>query len=255
MSHIIIKTPSEIQAMRESGQYLTEILQILRDAAQSWVSLLELDQIAELYCKKHNIKASFRGHQWFPNHVCLSLGDCLVHGIPDATVLKDGDFLKIDMGITHKGMISDAAVSVVIGWDHTNPLAQDLSLITKQALDRGIVLLWPWVSVYDWGKQIEQYMSQHHYSVIHSLCGHGVGRKLREPPFIYNYADQEGKKTKFRPGMIVALEPITAVTSTDYRTKGKNTWNLYTTDGDLGCQREYTLLITENGCEVLAGVQ
>lgn len=97
-------------------------------------------------------------------------------------------------------------------------------------------------------------MNKHHYSVIHSLCGHGVGRKLWEPPFIFNYADQEGK-TKFRPGMIIALEPITAITSTDYRTKGKNTRNLYTTDGDLGCQWEYSILITENGYEVLAGVR
>ena len=255
MSHIIIKTASEIQAFRESGAYLTEILTILRDAAKPWVSLLELDQIAELYCKEHNIKAAFRGHQWFPAHVCLSIDDCLVHGIPDQTVLKEWDFLKIDMGITHKGMISDAAVSVVVGWDDKNPLAADLSRVTKEALDMGIQLLWPWVSVYDWGKQIEQYMNKHGYSVIHSLCGHGVGRKLREPPFIYNYADQDGKKSKFRPGMIIALEPITAVTSTDYKTKGKNTWNLYTTDGDLGCQWEYSILITDTGYEVLAGVQ
>jgi len=76
-------------------------------------------------------------------------------------------------------------------------------------------------------------MKQHHYSVIHSLCGHGVGRALREAPYVYNYAEPDGKKIKFRPGMIVALEPITAITSIDTRTKGKNTRNLYTTDGDL----------------------
>jgi methionyl aminopeptidase len=91
--------------------------------------------------------------------------------------------------------------------------------------------------------------------VIHSLCGHGVGCKLRESPFIYNYPDQDGKKSKFRPGMIIALEPITAITSIDYKTKGKNKRNLYTTDGDLGCQWEYSILITETGYEVLAGVQ
>ena len=255
MSHIIIKTASEIQAFRESGAYLSEILTILRDAAKPWVSLLELDQIAQLYCQKHDVKASFRSHQGFPAHVCLSLDDCLVHGIPNQTILKDGDFLKIDMGITHKGMISDAAISVVIWWDDKNLLAADLSRVTKEALDIGIKLLWPWVSVYDRGKQVEQHMNKHWYSVIHSLCGHGVGRKLREPPFIYNYADQDGKKSKFRPGMIIALEPITAITSTDYRTKGKNTRNLYTTDGDLGCQWEYSILITESGYEVLAGVQ
>lgn len=76
-------------------------------------------------------------------------------------------------------------------------------------------------------------MNQSGYSVIHSLCGHGVGRKLREEPYIYNYADQDGKKSKFRPGMIIALEPITAIISTDYRNKPINDRNLYTTDGDL----------------------
>lgn len=255
MAHIIIKTNTEIQNFRTSGQYLTEILQIVRDAAQPWVTLLELNQIAGDYCAKHNVKASFRGHQWFPGNLCLSLDDCLVHGIPDRTVLKEGDFLKIDMGVTYNKMISDSAVSLVVWWDDKNLLAADLSRVTKEALDTWIQLLWPWVSVYDWGKRIEQHMNQSGYSVIHSLCGHGVGRKLREEPYIYNYAERDAKSIKFRPGMIIALEPITAITSTDYRNKPINDRNLYTTDGDLGCQWEYSLLITDNGYEVLSGVQ
>lgn len=241
--------------LRESWKYLSEVLQILRDAAQPWVSLLELDQIAGQYCNKHNVRPSFRGHQWFPGNVCLSIDDCLVHGIPDHTILKDWDFLKIDMGITHQHMISDSAISLVVGWDQHNLLAADLSRVTKESLDQGIQLLGPWVSVFDWGKSVEQYMHKHGYSVIQSLCGHGVGRKLREEPYIYNYAERDAKSIKFRSGMIIALEPITAITSTDYRNKPINDRNLYTTDGDLWCQREYSLLITDHGYEVLAGVQ
>lgn len=97
MSQIIIKSAQEIQAFRESGQYLSEILQILAQASVEGVSLVELDTIAKNYCDKHNVKASFRGHQGFPAQVCLSLNDCLVHGIPDHTILQKGDLLKIDM--------------------------------------------------------------------------------------------------------------------------------------------------------------
>jgi len=254
MSQIIIKNNHEIQAFRESGQYLSEILQTLAQHSIEWITLLELDQIAQQYCTQHNIKASFRGHQGFPAHVCLSLNDCLVHGIPDKTILKKWDLLKIDMWITHNKMISDSAVSVVVGWSSTNPKAQHLSTITKQALDTWILLIWPWVSIYDRGKHVEQTLTNNNCSIIYSLCWHGVGRKLREAPFIYNYAEQEAKKIKFRSGMIIALEPITAITSTDYRTKGTNDRNLYTTDGDLGCQREYSLLVTDNGCDILAWV-
>jgi len=105
--------------------------------------------------------------------------------------------------------------------------------VTKESLDQGIQLLGPGVSVFDRGKNVEQHMHKHGYSVIQSLCGHGVGRKLREEPYIYNYAERDAKSIKFRPGMIIALEPITAITSIDYRNKPINDRNLYTTDGDL----------------------
>lgn len=140
MSHneIIIKTPKQVEQIREAGKYLNEMLLLLRSKAKVGMATIELEFIAEHFLKQHNLKSPFKGYDGFPTNLCLSVNDCVVHGEPSDYVLKNGDLLKIDAGIQYQKGIADSAISLVIGGELANPLAYDLVQVTKEALDRGI---------------------------------------------------------------------------------------------------------------------
>ncbi len=260
MSHndqkIIIKTPEQIACIREAGKHLTAMLGILRDATKPGMTLLELEDIAAQYLKQHHLKGTFIWHHGYKHNLCLSVNDCVVHGIPDRYILKDWDLLKIDAGVTYKWYIADAAICVIVGWDHTNPDAKKLVDTTKWALDLWLTFIAPWRSLYDFGFAVAQFVKQNDCTIIKQLTGHGVWLALWEPPYIYNRWNPAQHEVHFKAGMVVALEPITAMWSTGYIEKPKiNDWNLYTQQWDLWAQWEYTILITETGYEVLAGIQ
>lgn len=260
MSHnnqkIIIKNEPQIAWIREAWKHLTEILHRTRDTAKAWITLLEIEDVAAQYLKANQLKWTFVWHHGYKHNLCLSVNDCVVHGIPDRYILKDWDLLKIDVGVTYKWHIADAAVCVIVWWDHTNPDAKKLVETTKWALDTGLQFVKPGRALYDFWYAVEQYVKKEGCTIIKQLTGHGVGTALWEPPYIYNWAHPSQHDIHFKPGMVVALEPITAMWSTWYIEKPKiNDWNLYTQQWDLWAQWEYTVLITENWHEVLAGIQ
>lgn len=253
MKKATIKTPEQIQCIREAGKYHNELLRLLSQAAKAGVSLLDLEAIAVAFLAKHKLIGSFKGYNGFPANLCLSVNDCIVHGIPDRYVLKNGDVLKIDLGITYKGYMTDAAVTVIVGGDHANPEAAALIEATKGGLDACMHFLSAGRPVYDRAYAISHYVTQQGFSIIKPLTGHGTGKYVHEAPTIYNYPHPESKKIILQKNLVIAVEPITAITSSDYIEKPSvNSWNLYTQHGDPGCQREYTMLITDNGPEILA---
>lgn len=253
---IVIKTPEQIAHIRQAGKHLTEMLLLLRDLVKPWVTLLELESAAADYLKKNNVKGTFIWHHGYKHNLCLSVNDCVVHGIPDRYILKDWDLLKIDAWVTYKWLIADSAISIVVWWNDKNIDAARLIEATKWALDTWLKFIKPWKSIYDFWYAVEQYVKSKWCTIIKNLTGHGVWTSLREPPFIHNRWHPDSQHIYFKPGMVVALEPITAMWSTWYREKPKvNNWNLYTMQWDLWAQWEYTILITETGYEVLAGVQ
>lgn len=257
LSHkIIIKNKEQIEHIRIAGKYLTEMLLLLKDTVQPGVILLDLEKIAAAYLKKNNVKGTFIGHHWYKHNLCLSVNDCVVHGIPDRYVLQSWDLLKIDAWVTYKWYIADAAISIIVWWYKTNPEAARLVEATKWSLDTGLTFIKPWKPLYDFGYAVDQYVKSKWCTVIKNLTWHWVGTALWEPPFIHNWGHPESQNLFFKPWMVVALEPITAMFSTSYIEKPKiNTWNLYTAQGDLWAQWEYTILITDTWYEVLAGVQ
>lgn len=252
---VIIKTAKQIDAIRESCKYLTEMLYLLKDEVKPWVSLLELELFSDQFLKKRNLKGAFNGYDGFPANLCLSVNDCVVHGIPDDYVLKNGDVLKIDSWVIYNWGISDAAISVIVGGGLTNPLWNELVIATKKALDLWLQQVVPWESMYNFSKTVYDTVHGAGFSVIKNLTGHGVGVKVHEAPHIYNYPVRDMGKQFFKPWMVVALEPITAIKSDDIVLWNKNDWNLYCKKWDIGAQWEYSILITENGYEVLAGIQ
>lgn len=250
----IIKTLEEISNIRESGKYLTEILNTLYLESKAGVSLIELETIAENFMIKNKIKGAFKWYHGFPANLCLSVNDCIVHWIPDDYILKNGDVLKIDCGVTYRGWISDSAVCVVIGGELTNPLWFDLMKTTKESLDKSLQYIKPHKKLYDYSQSVYQYVKNWGFDIIRNLTGHGVGNMVHEPPHIYNYPNPEMRRETLKPGMVIALEPITAISSIESISKPGNDRNLYTKKWDLGAQWEYTLLVTEDGYEILSGV-
>lgn len=249
-----IKTPQQISNIRESGKYLTELLYKLYHATEVGRPLIELEFIAEDYIKKNNLKGSFKNYQGFPANLCLSVNNCVVHGIPDDYILKNGDLLKIDCGITYKWWITDSAISVVVGWELANPLAHDLIVATKNALDWWLQYIVPKKPLINYSRHIYTSVTNAGFSVLEKLTGHGVGNKVHEDPHVYNVPHPSMKNTFLETWMVLALEPITAITSKDFNPKPWNNWNLYCKDGDLGAQWEYTILVTDNWYEILSGI-
>lgn len=251
--HIIYKTDKEIQDIKAGGVYLNELLLLIYNAAEVGVSLMALEKIASDYLISRKLKGAFKGFGGYPANLCLSVNDCLVHGIPNDYVLKKWDLLKIDSGVIYNNMVTDAAISKIIWWHSANKIGAELMWTTKEALDKSLELVKPWVSLRDYGRRVQQFVVSKGFTIVKSLTGHGVGKKVHEDPRVANYADPRLKQISFKPGMVLALEPITSEVSEDYKMH-PNRRNLITTHGDLGCQREYTIAVTKTGCEVLAWI-
>jgi len=252
---IIIKTKDQIQKIKDSGKFLTEVLCLLQEKTKSGISLLELEEIAENYMKQNKIKWAFKWYHWFPANLCLSVNDCVVHWIPDEYILKNWDLLKIDCGVDYQWWISDSAISIVIGWELANPQWYELIQATKKALDEGVKKIKPYKKLFDYSNTVWNIISEAGFSVIKNLTWHGVGKFVHEAPYIYNFGHNNMKQISFKPGMVIALEPITAISSETTIEKSWNHWNLYTQNGDFWAQREYTVLVTEDWNEIISGIQ
>jgi len=248
---VIIKRADQIDAIREAGKYLTELLWLIGHAAKPGVVLNELEAQAQRFMDMNNLKGAFKGYHWFPANLCLSINDCVVHGIPDETVLQEWDLLKIDAGVVYNECIADSAVSLIVGWADKNPEGQALIDATKDSLDQSLIHIAPGKSLYDFGVSVDTIMRDRWYSIIKTLTWHGVWVEVHEAPSIYNRWYKPLKKQTFQKDMVIALEPITAIKSKEF-SEWTNGWNLYTDRGDLGAQWEYTLAVTENGYEILA---
>lgn len=250
----IIKSPEKVWLIRESGKYLTELLHELYAFIKPWISLIEIENYAQRYITMNGVEGAFKWYQWFPANLCLSVNDCVVHWIPDGYVLKTWDHLKVDCGIIYQWAISDAAFSIVVWWDAANPAWANLIKVNKKALDDALKFVGPWNSFYPYSQSVFNTVSKAGYRVIKYLWSHGVGDKVHEAPSIFNRPAQENKRAIAQAGMVVALEPIISFKSTDFYEKPGNNWNIYTQNGDLWSQWEYTVAITDSGYEILAGI-
>lgn len=252
---IIIKTKEQIDNIRKSWQYLNELLYLIKDNCKAWVSLIELENIAQKFMDKNNIKWAFKWYDGFPTNLCLSVNDCVVHGIPDDYILKNWDLLKVDSGVIYNKWISDSAFAVVIWWEMANPLAYELTKVTKNALDLALEKVGPDKFIYEYSKEVYNIIKNKWFNVIKCLTGHGVGVRVHEKPNIYNRPHPESKNQKFLPWMIVCFEPITAIKSEEIILRWDNERNLYCKKWDLWSHWEYMVLITDDWYEILSGIE
>lgn len=238
---IKIKTQKEIEIMKEGGKILAEILKKLSDAVKPGITTNDLEELTRELVLYFGVKPSFLGFDGYPAALCTSVNDEIVHGVPSDRVLKDGDLLKLDMGVLHKGFHTDSAVTVVVG--KGDEPKNKLLNITQEALRIGISKAKVGNTLGDIGSVIQKYVEDNGFSVVRDLVGHGIGRELHEPPQVLNYG-KSGEGEELKAGMVIAIEPM--VVTGDWRIKnGKDGFAFVTKDGGLAAHFEHTVAITE----------
>jgi len=249
---ITIKTPEEIAIMREGGRKLAGIMNELEKIVRPGQNTHEIDKLARELVFDIGAIPIFEGFgdasNPYPAVVCTSINDEIVHGIPRKDrILKEGDIIKLDIGMKYKELITDMARSFPVG--KVSEEAWKLLKATKESLDEGIKKLKAGGKLGDYSVAVESYVRSRGFSVVRELIGHGVGHELHEDPQIPNYKTH-GKDIILKEGMTLALEPMINVGTHRIRLM-EDGWTYSTADGKLSAHFEDTVVITKGGCEIL----
>lgn len=244
---IIVKSDREIALMRQAGRIVATILEILTKQLRPGMKTQELDTIATKELKRLGGKSSFKGYRGYPAHICVSVNDEIVHGIPGERVLGDGDVVSLDFGAIFKGFQADAAVTIGVG--NISPRARELIEATRGALDAGISAARSGARLGDISAAIQNHAESRGFSVVREYTGHGIGRIMHEDPQVHNFGTP-GTGPLLSKGMTLALEPM--VTGGDWHTRvADDHWTVLTADGSLAAHFEHTIAITEDKAEIL----
>ena len=244
---VTIKSPRELESMREAGRVVASVIALLREAVRPGMRTQELDALAAREIKRLGAKPAFLGYRGFPATICVSLNEEIVHGIPGSRLIEDGDLVKMDVGAIVDGLYGDAAVSVQAGT--ASPEAQALLATAREALDRGIEAVAPGARLGDIGAAVQQHAESRGYGVVREYVGHGIGRLLHEEPQVPNYGLQ-GRGLLLREGMVLAIEPMVNIGTWQTRLL-RDRWTVVTADGSLSAHFEHTVAVTAEGAEVL----
>ena len=245
---VSLKSPREIELMREAGRIVGDVLQELRAAVEPGITTRELDRIAERGIRSRGAEPAFPHINDFPGSLCVSVNEEVVHGIPGKRKLRPGDLVKLDVGAIHRGYHGDAAITV--GVYPLGEQAQRLMDVTERSLALGIEQCRPGSHLNDIGAAIEDYITPFGFSAVRQYAGHGVGRELHEEPSIAHYR-QPTRGMVMRPGMVFTIEPMINAGTWDTVTL-KDGWTVVTRDHRLSAQFEHTVAITDDGAEVLS---
>jgi methionyl aminopeptidase len=244
-----IKSSREIEIMRKSSKIVATVLSEIRDLVKPGMSTLDLDKYAEKRIRDHNAVPSFKGYHGVPGSICSSINNEVVHGIPSKKkIINDGDLLKVDTGAFYNGYHGDSCITICVG--NTSDKAIELSRVAKEALMLGIKQIKPQNKLLDIAGAIEDYVKANGFSIVEDYTGHGVGRNLHEEPSVFNFRTNDLPNVTLREGMTIAVEPIINLGSKYCKTL-RDGWTVITKDGNLSAQWEHTVLVTENGFEIL----
>ena len=246
-TNILIKTEKEISYMREAGNIIAEIMNKMEKAIEPGITTLELDNISKKEIKKNKVKSAFLGLYDFPNTICVSVNEEIVHGIPSSKKLKNGDIISIDAGVIVEGFNSDHAKTFPVG-DCTQ---KEINLLsdTSESLELAINECVVGKFIGDIGNAVEEFIIPKGYGLVRNYTGHGIGRSLHEPPQVPNFG-APGSGPKLIPGMTLAIEPMVNLGSEGTKLCDDG-WTVVTSDGAKSAHFENTVLITEGKPEVL----
>lgn len=247
---ITSKSKREIDLMRKAGEIVALAHQAVAEVIRPGITTGELDRIVEKVIRDHQATPSFKGYNGFPAAICASVNEVLVHGFPSKYALKEGDIISVDIGACYKGYHGDSAWTYAVG--EVSEEAKHLMEVTKQSLYEGLKMVKAGVHLSDISNTIGEYVYSYGYSVPYEYTGHGIGANLHEDPAIPNYGPK-GKGPILKAGMTLAIEPMvhrgkpfTKVLDDD--------WAVVTKDGSLAAHYEHTVLVTEEGYEILTTI-
>lgn len=254
---IILKSKAEVESIRQSGRIVADILAELRVAVRPGITTGALEGLAVALLRQCDARSSTLGYVYegfsYPASVCTSVNDEVIHGIPGARVLQEGDILTLDLAAEYRGWHADAAITVPVGT--VSPEVRRLISVTQDALDRGIAAARAGNRLRDISRSVQSCVESAGLSVVRNYGGHGIGRSMHEEPVgILNYVSPGYDNPELRPGMVITIEPLVCI---DQAVGGKETrtlddhWTVVTTDGSYTAHFEHTIAITEGDAEIL----
>lgn len=243
------KTPAQVDAMRDCGKILATIFEDLKKYVDVGMSEIEVDAWVEKEIKKHGAIATYKTDEVnFPGVICISTNDEIVHSIPTTYIFEKGDVVKFDLVITYKGMKTDSAFTMVVGEEPTG-IKKHLLNYTQRSLYAGIDAIKKSTYTGDIGAAVEATLNEGKLGIIRDLVGHGIGQKMQQAPEIPNYG-KKGGGTLLKPGDTIAIEPMATLGGEAIKTENDG-WTISTRDGSLSAHFEHTVLITDDGAEIL----
>ena len=241
------KDAATLAKMRLAGKAAAEVLALVGAAVRPGVTTDELDAIAHTACIERGGYPSPLGYNGFPKSLCTSVNEVICHGIPDSTVLKDGDIVNCDVTIYLDGVHGDTNATFLVG--EVDEASRRLVEVTRECLERGIAAVKPGGRVRDIGKAIQTYAEGEGYGVVRAFVGHGIGRAFHSEPQVYHY-DNPQARMELKPGMTFTIEPMITIGDWHHQ-MWDDGWTAVTVDRSRTAQFEHTLVVTETGAEIL----
>ncbi|MBQ2025527.1 MAG: type I methionyl aminopeptidase [Paludibacteraceae bacterium] len=245
---IYLKTPEEIELLRKSNVLVGKTLAEVAKAIKVGITTLELDKIAEDFIRSNGALPGFLGYQGFPNTLCISVNDQVVHGIPSNYALKDGDIVSVDCGTIIDGFYGDSAYTFCVG--NVDPKVKKLLQTTKEALYKGIEQARHGNRLGDVGYAIQQHCQAAGFSVVREMVGHGIGRNMHEDPEVPNYG-KRGQGIQLREGMVIAIEPMINMGNRGIVME-RDGWTIRTIDRKPSAHFEHTVAIQKGDATILS---
>lgn len=245
---VFYKTEEEVELMRESNLLVSKTLAEIVKFMKSGIKTIDIDKVAEEFIRDHNAVPGFLNYNGYPNTLCISVNDQVVHGIPSSYELKEGDIVSVDCGVYKNNFHGDSAYTFTIG--EIKPEVKKLLEITRECLFLGIDQAVEGRRIGDIGFAIQQHAETNGFSVVRELVGHGVGRNLHESPEVPNYG-KRGRGMKLNKGLVIAIEPMINL-GTKFTKQGKDGWTISTVDGKPSAHFEHSVAVEKGKVKILS---
>ena len=243
-----VYAPKDFKRLRVVGDIVARCFDYISPYIRAGISTGEIDRMVAEFLKANGARSSDLGYQGYPKHICTSVNDVIVHGIPsDDVILKDGDIVNVDLTAEYKGFHGDASRMYMIG--NVSPQARKLVNVCQDALNAAISVCAPGVSLSEIGKTIESVVLPHGFSISRDFVGHGIGKVMHDDPQIFHFYDKHWDKVKMVPGLVFTIEPMINTGSAECKIDSDG-WTARTVDGGLSAQWEHTIGITEDGAVI-----
>lgn len=248
-THDLLKSPKDIEGIKESSKINMAVLDAVGNMIKAGISTQDIDDLVDKMTREMGGIPAPLNYDGFPKSVCTSINEVVCHGIPDPErILQEGDIVNVDVSTIYKGYFSDSSRMYIIG--ETTPEKKKLVEVTKECVELGIKEVKPWRFLGDMADVINRHAKENGYSIVVEIGGHGVGLEFHEEPFV-SYITKPGTEMLMVPGMVFTIEPMVNMGTSEIYTDEDDGWTVYTDDGLPSAQWEVTVLVTEEGCEVI----